>query len=250
LVKRLWIVVALAFVSASGVEAQCAGRDIELREITGRVLDQDGDPMSHVVLEVREFGCTTLTDSTGHFTLMAPDRRIELQAMYIGYRFEADSVVELGPQRVDVTLTRLPQRIRDFSQFDVRPDSPEADSGIPGCYWIGRPGPWPRIIELRTDGSVPDIERFNGRVFLVSADEVGDQPPRGFWTASSDSSTVEVHVGYDQLSAVMFRLDLSRPVDWSAIPAVLQHLTDALVIPNTFDSFVTRVECAPGPSSS
>ncbi len=58
--RYLWIVVLLAFLSA------CSGRP---GEITGRVMDETGQPVADAVVRVQTTTISTITDETGQFTL-------------------------------------------------------------------------------------------------------------------------------------------------------------------------------------
>jgi hypothetical protein len=218
-------------VSATPSHAQCAVSTDAEREITGRVVDQYGEPIYHAVLEVRDYRCSTLTDSSGAFSLRAPNRPVEVLALYIGYQFEADSVLADGPQVLNFTLRQTRERVRDWSRLDDRPASPSEVHSVAGCYWLGVRGAWPEVIELRADGSVPEIHRHVH--YFTGA--------RGTWRMADDSRKVIVEVG----GGPMFEFDFAQPVDWSVVPAVLRHRGN-MQIPNVFDSFVTRVDCPTG----
>ncbi len=196
-------------------------------------------------------GCLAVTDDSGFYALPAPNGPLEIRATFIGFRMVHDSILsESGPDELNFTFGPSIDRMYDWSRLSVRPPTPADATGTAGCYWIGRSGAWPEVIELRPDGSVPELERYVGmRVYGVPPDYEGDRTVRGSWTFDSESQQVSVGVGIGRYMTPMFELDFSEG-DLSAIPAVLHHLSDALIIPSTFDSFVTRVECSHRPSSS
>jgi len=239
-----WWVLGMMLLGFPGTAtAQCVSGPH--RQIHGSVTSLDGRPLRDVVVSVPETDCTALTDPAGHYSFLGPTDAIQVITEYIGYPTRRKAVpAGVEPIRLDFALDPYPQRIRDWSRLDRRPPTPTEIDGIAGCYWIGVRGAWPEIIELKSDGSVPEIHRYVHAVLSVPANESADAP-RGRWRRSSHPNGVLVEVGRGPTSALMFELDLTPEVDWSAIPAVLYHLGN-LRLPGVFDSFVTRVECPEG----
>lgn len=134
---------------------------------------------------------------------------------------------------VKVTLATPPQRVRDFADFDARPIPLQDPRGIPGCYWLGHAWGASRVIELRSDHLVD--WRGGGSEHFQRWEELGRDSVLVF----SFESQLWGWAG--------FTMDLSPPVDWSAIPALFESKTDGIVRPDEWESFVTRVPCAGPP---
>ena len=78
--------------------------------ITGRILSASGDPLAGATVHIKGSGAGTSTDSTGHYTLMAPDDAT-LVISYVGY--ETQEIAVGSRTRVDATLTSLPGSINE-----------------------------------------------------------------------------------------------------------------------------------------
>jgi TonB-linked SusC/RagA family outer membrane protein len=70
--------------------------------ITGRVVSASGDPLVGATVHVKGGTASTSTDSTGHYSLMAPDDAT-LVISYVGY--EPQEIAVTARTRIDITLT-------------------------------------------------------------------------------------------------------------------------------------------------
>lgn len=247
--RVLMLVAAATVLSGDQVRSQCPPAR-EARSVSGTVHDPAGTPLAGTLITVDDTECGAVVDSLGTYTLSAPTGFIRLRAQVIGRPVVLDS---LSPgrddARVDFVLDEYARRVKDWTRFEDRPPTPSIIEGVAGCYWIGVRGAWPEVVELRDDGTVPEIHRYVGLVLGVSADYTGDPSIRGTWRLQDDPPRVTVDVGAGPTTIPMFEFDFTPEVDWSAVPAVLYHLSGALRYPDTFDSFVTRVDCeGDGPS--
>jgi hypothetical protein len=138
-----------------------------------------------------------------------------------------------GDVQIQVTVTTPPARVRDFADYDDRPAALEGPVGIPGCYWLGHVRGPARTIELRDDGSV---DWGNER-----------SEPYFRWERRSPSSIRAYIWDSEGFGWAGFTMDLTPPVDWSAIPTLFESKTDAVIRPNEWESFVTRVPCVSAP---
>ena len=196
-----------------------------------RWVEQDG----HAILD--ECTAPIRRDGTFEFPNAASDS-LSLVAL------SADSLVgnvsvHAGSEAVvvEVRLETLPiflrTRVRDFDDFDSRPAALQDPQGIPGCYWLGHDWGGDRIIELSSD------RRVDWREGDVRYDHWQ-------WHESGRDTIVVTRIA-GVFGWAGFTMDLSPPVDWSAIPALFEWKTDHAVRPNTWDSFVTRVPCPGAP---
>jgi TonB-dependent starch-binding outer membrane protein SusC len=94
-------------VTAATATAPDAPEDIR---VTGRIVSSSGDPLAGATVHVKGGTAATSTDSTGHFTLMAPDDAT-LVISYIGY--ESQEIAVTARTRIDVTLTALPGSLNE-----------------------------------------------------------------------------------------------------------------------------------------
>jgi TonB-linked SusC/RagA family outer membrane protein len=78
--------------------------------ITGRILSATGDPLAGATVDIKGSGAGTSTDSTGHYSLMAPDDAT-LVVSYVGY--ETQEIAVGTRTRIDITLTSLPGSINE-----------------------------------------------------------------------------------------------------------------------------------------
>jgi hypothetical protein len=134
---------------------------------------------------------------------------------------------------LEVRLTTPPPRLRDFADFDIRPDPLRDPKGIPGCYWLGHAWGVSRVIELRSDHRV---DWRTGRSATV---------PR--WEERGRDSVRVFSFEHQLWGWAGFTMDLTPPVDWSAIPTLFEDETDVVVRPDEWESFVTRIPCVDPP---
>jgi hypothetical protein len=97
----------IAITSRATAAAVDAPEDIR---ITGRIVSASGDALAGATVHVKGGTAATSTDSTGHFTLMAPDDAT-LVISYVGY--ESQEIAVTARTRIDVTLTALPGSINE-----------------------------------------------------------------------------------------------------------------------------------------
>lgn len=242
--SRLVICLLFAAAPASGQELDlCAVHGP--RTIRGGVVDSVGEPVNvGTVTLTRRLEtdgrlalqhCTTPIRPDGSFEFTGiVSESLSLRAWTLWpTRGQAQIPAGVEPAVVNVTLTTPPQRVRDFADFDARPIPLQAPSGIPGCYWLGHTWGASRVVELRSDH----------RVGWLGA---GSKPFQRWEERGQDS--VRVYTFESPLWGwAGFSMDLSSPVDWSAIPALFESKTDGIERPDEWESFVTRVPCAGSP---
>lgn len=215
------------------------------RTIRGAVVDSAGKPVNVGAVwlsrRVQDDGRLTLQqcgkpigpDGSFEFTGMVSDS-LSLTASSL-WPTRAEAYVPAGIETVVVTLTLAtpPSRVRDFADFDIRPAALQDPQGIPGCYWLGHPWGPDRVIKLRPDRRVgwPGDESIP----LQRWEDRGRQGVRVF----TFESQIWGWAG--------FTMDLSPPVDWSAIPTLFESKTDGVEVPDEWESFVTRVPCPGAP---
>jgi len=130
---------------------------------------------------------------------------------------------------VRVNVTTHPPRVRDFDDFEARPTAVADAEGVAGCYWLGHEMGSSRTIELRSDGSVDW--------------RLGREESYFRWERQDETAVRAYIWDSERHGWAGFTMDLAPPVDWSAIPTLFESKTDAIVMPNEWDSFVTRVPC-------
>src|SRR5699024_3945447 len=74
-----------------------------VRNISGRVVDSEGEPLIGVNIQVKDSSKGTATDFDGHFTLEDIDENAVLVVSYIGY--QTQEVLVSGRSEVTITLT-------------------------------------------------------------------------------------------------------------------------------------------------
>jgi TonB-dependent starch-binding outer membrane protein SusC len=84
---------------ATAAVATDAPEDIR---ITGRIMSASGDPLVGATVQIRGGAAATTTDSTGHYTLMAPEDAT-LVISYVGY--ESQEIAVTARTRINITLT-------------------------------------------------------------------------------------------------------------------------------------------------
>ncbi|MFH1321711.1 MAG: TonB-dependent receptor [Bacteroidota bacterium] len=77
--------------------------DLQQIQVTGTIVDEDGNPMPGVNVVVKGTFIGTMTDADGKYTLVVPDQNAFLTASFIGY---VSAEVPVGNRNViDITLT-------------------------------------------------------------------------------------------------------------------------------------------------
>lgn len=76
--------------AAAAVTAAAPSADAlqQVRKVTGRVVDQTGEPMVGATVLVRGTKVMTLTDAEGRYSINVPAGRDELQFNYIGSKMQ------------------------------------------------------------------------------------------------------------------------------------------------------------------
>lgn len=238
--SRLVICLLFAAAPASGQQVDlCAVKGP--RTIRGVVVDSMGEPVNAgTVTLTRRLGsegqlslqhCTTPVRADGSFEftdIVADSLSLRARTLWptIG---RAEFPAGVDSAFVKVTLATPPQRVRDFTDFDARPIPLQDPRGIPGCYWLGHPWGASRVLELRGDHRVG----WPG----------GGPKPYQRWEERGQDS-VRVSTFESELWGwAGFTMDVSPPVDWSAIPTLFESKTDGVERPDEWESFVTRVPC-------
>jgi len=240
--RPFWLVICLLFAAAPASAQQldlCAVQGD--RTIRGLVVDSLGVPADsgsvslyrQIEYEGRLFPqrCSTpiWPDGSFEFTRIVRDSLSLLAATTWPTRGEARVPAGSETAVLQVILTTPPPRVRDFADFEARPVALQDPDGIAGCYWLGHQMTSSRSIELRADGSV---------------DWGLGRSESYFRWERYDSTGVRVYIWDSEIHGwAGFTMDLGPPVDWSAIPALFESKTDAIVMPNEWESFVTRVPC-------
>lgn len=215
------------------------------RTIRGVVVDSVGEPVKSGIvsltrrlehdgrLSLQHCNTRILPDGSFEFTGIVSDS-LSLRARTT-WPTIGQAQIQAGSETVvvEVAVTTPPQRVRDFAGFGARPIPLPNPRGIPGCYWLGHAWGASRVIELRGDHLVD--WRDGGSVHSQRWEELGRDAVRVF----SFDSQIWGWAG--------FTMDLSPPVDWSAIPTLFESKTDGVVTPDEWESFITRVPCAGSP---
>jgi len=236
---RSWTLGALLLAQPLAAQAECSSR-----VISGSVLTHDGSSLEHLVVGARGTACATSVDSLGSYALHAPADSLLVYTAYIGYPGRWAIVpAGSGDLELNFSLPELAERSRDWSGMERRPAASEPESGVAGCYWVGAEGAWPRILRLEQDGSVPMLEDFIAPGYSPPP---GD--PDGWWAETTHPTGILVSLGRDYTRIPVAALSLTPPVDWSVIPAIMYDYGEADVR-SIVDSFVTRIDCPPGPGS-
>lgn len=89
---------------AAAIAAAAPGADAlqQVRKVTGRVVDQTGEPMVGATVLVRGTKVMTLTDAEGRYSINVPAGRDELQFNYIGSKMQVVKIA--GRAQIDVKM--------------------------------------------------------------------------------------------------------------------------------------------------
>jgi TonB-linked SusC/RagA family outer membrane protein len=76
----------------------------QTRTIKGKVLDENGDPMIGVSVQVKGTSVGTITDMNGRFSINVPDGRKQLEVSYMGYTKQTVAI-PAGKNQIEVNMS-------------------------------------------------------------------------------------------------------------------------------------------------
>lgn len=96
-------------------------------DVSGTVLDQNGDPLEFVSVVESDLFISTYTDHEGHFTLSLPEGRNTLSVSFVGYRTIEHVMNITGP--VDSLIFTLYQEALDMAEVVVTATAVNSNKG-------------------------------------------------------------------------------------------------------------------------
>lgn len=80
-------------------------------DITGRITNEQGQPLSGVSIMIRGSAIGTVTDNNGEFKIQAPGESVVLQISYTGF-VRREVVADLQKSRIEISLVRLDNELQ------------------------------------------------------------------------------------------------------------------------------------------